>query len=304
VLDTKFSHYKGSLKMGVAAGHDATNATEVVELMSSTSHVDGATFVNLVPDRAKQPTLKTASGFIAGRCTYLSTVFKYDSAAGTDKKHASSLTMFENAGIGVGKTITYELLLGSLDKDGGLRTLLADGFRSTQAVPVAEDTHAYTAVTTAYPSMVSSFASPLPSEAELTRLAHVLKEEFKHRPVARTKAMQPATGRGSDARDVRALPLHQAQLPQEIYQGESLREAREQVQRGTRGCCAGHIRSGGNRCRFGRGEPDASHDADRSHRAAAFFQHVACDGIRAQPGPRSRAALLRGGDRAARAVVS
>jgi hypothetical protein len=181
--------------MGVAAGHDATNATEVVELMSSTGHVDGATFVNLVPDRAKQPTLKTASGFIAGRCTYLSTVFKYDSAAGTDKKHASSLTMFENAGIGVGKTITYEQLLGSLDKDGGLRTLLADGFRSTQAVPVAEDTHAYTAVTTACPSMVSSFASPLPSEAELTRLAHVLKEEFKHRPVARTKAMQPATGR-------------------------------------------------------------------------------------------------------------
>ena len=193
MLDTKFSHYKGSLKMGVAAGHDATNATEVVELMSSTSHVDGATFVNLVPDRAKQPTLKTASGFIAGRCTYLSTVFKYDSAAGTDKKHASSLTMFENAGIGVGKTITYEQLLGSLDKDGGLRTLLADGFRSTQAV--AEDTPAYTAVTTAYPSMVSSFATSLPSEAELKRLAHVLKEEFKHRPVARTKAMQPATGR-------------------------------------------------------------------------------------------------------------
>ena len=165
----------------------------VVELMSSTSHVDGATFVNLVPDRAKQPTLKTASGFIAGRCTYLSTVFKYDSAAGTDKKHASSLTMFENAGIGVGKTITYEQLLGSLDKDGGLRTLLADGFRSTQAV--AEDTPAYTAVTTAYPSMVSSFATSLPSEAELKRLAHVLKEEFKHRPVARTKAMQPAAGR-------------------------------------------------------------------------------------------------------------
>jgi hypothetical protein len=32
VLDCKFSHYKGSLSMGVAAGHDATTAAEVVDL--------------------------------------------------------------------------------------------------------------------------------------------------------------------------------------------------------------------------------------------------------------------------------
>jgi hypothetical protein len=72
--------------MGVAAGHDATTAAEVVDLWSSTSKVAGATFVNLQPDRAKQPKLKTASGFIAGRCTFLSTVFNYASNAGTDKK--------------------------------------------------------------------------------------------------------------------------------------------------------------------------------------------------------------------------
>jgi hypothetical protein len=93
--------------MGVAAGNDATTAAEVVDLWSSTSKVAGATFVNLQPDRAKQPKLKTASGFIAGRCTFLSTVFNYASNAGTDKKPAISVTMFENAGIGVGKTITY-----------------------------------------------------------------------------------------------------------------------------------------------------------------------------------------------------
>ena len=67
--------------MGVAAGHDATTAAEVVDLWSSTSKVAGATFVNLQPDRAKQPKLKTASGFIAGRCTFLSTVFNYASNA-------------------------------------------------------------------------------------------------------------------------------------------------------------------------------------------------------------------------------
>ena len=106
--------------MGVAAGHDATTAAEVVDLWSSTSKVAGATFVNLQPDRAKQPKLKTASGFIAGRCTFLSTVFNYASNAGTDKKPAISVTMFENAGIGVGKTITYGQLVGSLDKDGDL----------------------------------------------------------------------------------------------------------------------------------------------------------------------------------------
>jgi hypothetical protein len=49
--------------MGVAAGNDATTAAEVVDLWSSTSKVAGATFVNLQPDRAKQPKLKTASGF-------------------------------------------------------------------------------------------------------------------------------------------------------------------------------------------------------------------------------------------------
>ena len=40
-----------------------------------------------------------------------------------------TLTMFENAGIGEGRKITYEQLVGSLDKDGGLRSLrlLADG---------------------------------------------------------------------------------------------------------------------------------------------------------------------------------
>jgi len=108
--------------MGVAAGHDATTAAEVVDLWSSTSKVAGATFVNLQPDRAKQPKLKTASGFIAGRCTFLSTVFNYASNAGTDKKPAISVTMFENAGIGVWKTITYGQLVGSLDKDGDLQS--------------------------------------------------------------------------------------------------------------------------------------------------------------------------------------
>ena len=139
--------------MGVAAGHDATTAAEVVDLWSSTSKVAGATFVNLQPDRAKQPKLKTASGFIAGRCTFLATVFNY-------------------AGIGVGKTITYEQLVGSLDKDGDLRRLLAEGFSSTQAV--ADDTPAmYATVTTAYPSMVGCFASALDLEAECYRLDHV-----------------------------------------------------------------------------------------------------------------------------------
>jgi hypothetical protein len=170
--------------MGVAAGHDATTAAEVVDLWSSTSKVAGATFVNLQPDRAKQPKLKTASGFIAGRCTFLSTVFNYASNAGTDKKPAISVTMFENAGIGVGKTITYGQLVGSLDKDGDLRSLLAEGFRSTQAV--AEDTPAmYATVTTAYPSMVGCFASALDLEADCYRLDHVLKLGVKHRAVPR-----------------------------------------------------------------------------------------------------------------------
>ena len=177
--------------MGVASGHDATTAAEVVDLWSSTSKVAGATFVNLQPDRAKQPKLKTASGFIAGRCTFLSTVFNY---AGTDKKPAISVTMFENAGIGVGKTITYEQLVGSLDKDGDLRRLLAEGFSSTQAV--AEDTPAmYTTVTTAYPSMVGCFASALDIEDELNRLDHVLKSDFKHRAVPRRAPQKPASGR-------------------------------------------------------------------------------------------------------------
>ena len=180
--------------MGVASGHDATTAAEVVDLWSSTSKVAGATFVNLQPDRAKQPKLKTASGFIAGRCTFLSTVFNYASNAGTDKKPAISVTMFENAGIGVGKTITYEQLVGSLDKDGGLRSLLAEGFSSTHAV--AEDTPAtYTTVTTAYPSMVGCFASALDLEAELYRLDHVLKSDFKHRAVPRRAPQKPASGR-------------------------------------------------------------------------------------------------------------
>ena len=177
--------------MGVAAGHDATTAAEVVDLWSSTSKVAGATFVNLQPDRAKQPKLKTASGFIAGRCTFLSTVFNY---AGTDKKPAISVTMFENAGIGVGKTITYEQLVGSLDKDGDLRRLLAEGFSSTQAV--ADDTPAmYATVTAAYPSMVGCFASALDLEAELYRLDHVLKSDFKHRAVPRRAPQKPASGR-------------------------------------------------------------------------------------------------------------
>ena len=180
--------------MGVASGHDATTAAEVVDLWSSTSKVAGATFVNLQPDRAKQPKLKTASGFIAGRCTFLSTVFNYATNAGTDKKPAISVTMFENAGIGVGKTITYEQLVGSLDKDGGLRSLLAEGFSSTQAV--AEDTPAtYTTVTTAYPSMVGCFASALDPEAELYRLDHVLKSDLKHRAVPRRAPQKPASGR-------------------------------------------------------------------------------------------------------------
>ena len=180
--------------MGVASGHDATTAAEVVDLWSSTSKVAGATFVNLEPDRAKQPKLKTASGFIAGRCTFLSTVFNYASNAGTDKKPAISVTMFENAGIGVGKTITYEQLVGSLDKDGDLRRLLAEGFSSTQAV--AEDTPAmYATVTTAYPSMVGCFASALDLEAELYRLDHVLKSDFKHRAVPRRAPQKPASGR-------------------------------------------------------------------------------------------------------------
>ena len=180
--------------MGVASGHDATTAAEVVDLWSSTSKVAGATFVNLQPDRAKQPKLKTASGFIAGRCTFLSTVFNYASNAGTDKKPAISVTMFENAGIGVGKTITYEQLVGSLDKDGDLRRLLAEGFSSTQAV--AEDTPAmYATVTTAYPSMVGCFASALDLEAELYRLDHVLKSDFKHRAVPRRAPQKPASGR-------------------------------------------------------------------------------------------------------------
>ena len=180
--------------MGVAAGHDATTAAEVVDLWSSTSKVAGATFVNLQPDRAKQPKLKTASGFIAGRCTFLSTVFNYASNAGTDKKPAISVTMFENAGIGVGKTITYGQLVGSLDKDGDLRSLLAEGFRSTQAV--AEDTPAiYTTITTAYPSMVGCFASALDLEAECYRLDHVLKLGVKHRAVPRRAPQKPASGR-------------------------------------------------------------------------------------------------------------
>ena len=83
--------------MGVAAGNDATTAAEVVDLWSSTSKVAGATFVNLQPDRAKQPKLKTASGFIAGRCTFPSTVFNYASNAGADTKPAISVSMFENA---------------------------------------------------------------------------------------------------------------------------------------------------------------------------------------------------------------
>ena len=180
--------------MGVASGHDATTAAEVVDLWSSTSKVAGATFVNLQPDRAKQPKLKTASGFIAGRCTFLSTVFNYASNAGTDKKPAISVTMFENAGIGVGKTITYEQLVGSLDKDGDLRSLLADGFSSTQAV--AEDTPAmYATVTTAYPSMVGCFASALDLEADCYRLDHVLKLGVKHRAVPRRAPQKPASGR-------------------------------------------------------------------------------------------------------------
>ena len=180
--------------MGVAAGHDATTAAEVVDLWSSTSKVAGATFVNLQPDRAKQPKLKTASGFIAGRCTFLSTVFNYASNTGTDKKPAISVTMFENAGIGVGKTITYGQLVGSLDKDGELRSLLAEGFRSTQAV--AEDTPAmYATVTTAYPSMVGCFASALDLEAECYRLDHVLKLGVKHRAVPRRAPQKPASGR-------------------------------------------------------------------------------------------------------------
>ena len=180
--------------MGVAAGHDATTAAEVVDLWSSTSKVAGATFVNLQPDRAKQPKLKTASGFIAGRCTFLSTVFNYASNAGTDKKPAISVTMFENAGIGVGKTITYGQLVGSLDKDGDLRSLLAEGFRSTQAV--AEDTPAmYATVTTAYPSMVGCFASALDLEADCYRLDHVLKLGVKHRAIPRRAPQKPASGR-------------------------------------------------------------------------------------------------------------
>ena len=180
--------------MGVASGHDATTAAEVVDLWSSTSKVAGATFVNLQPDRAKQPKLKTASGFIAGRCTFLSTVFNYASNAGTDKKPAISVTLFENAGIGVGKTITYEQLVGSLDKDGDLRRLLAEGFSSTQAV--AEDTPAmYTTVTTAYPSMVGCFASALDLEADCYRLDHVLKLGVKHRAVPRRAPQKPASGR-------------------------------------------------------------------------------------------------------------
>ena len=180
--------------MGVAAGHDATTAAEVVDLWSSTSKVAGATFVNLQPERAKQPKLKTASGFIAGRCTFLSTVFNYASNAGTDKKPAISVTMFENAGIGVGKTITYGQLVGSLDKDGELRSLLAEGFRSTQAV--AEDTPAmYATVTTAYPSMVGCFASALDLEADCYRLDHVLKLGVKHRAVPRRAPQKLASGR-------------------------------------------------------------------------------------------------------------
>jgi hypothetical protein len=102
--------------------------------------------------------------------------------------------MFENAGIGVGKTITYEQLVGSLDKDGDLRSLLAEGFSSTQAV--ADDTPAmYATVTTAYPSMVGCFASALDLEAELYRLDHVLKSDFKHRAVPRRAPQKPASGR-------------------------------------------------------------------------------------------------------------
>ena len=112
------------------------------------------------------PKVKTASGFIAGRCTYLSTKFQYE--VGTDKTRAITLTMFENAGIGEGRKITYEQLVGSLDKDGDLRSLLADGFSSTQAV--AEDTPAmYATVTTAYPSM--SCASLRPSTLKLIAIA-------------------------------------------------------------------------------------------------------------------------------------
>ena len=114
--------------------------------------------------------------------------------ARTDKKPAISVTMFENAGIGVGKTITYEQLVGSLDKDGDLRRLLAEGSSSTQAV--ADDTPAmYATVTTAYPSMVGCFASALDLEAELYRLDHVLKSDFKHRAVPRRAPQKPASGR-------------------------------------------------------------------------------------------------------------
>ena len=191
VLDTKFSHFKGSLSMGVAAGNDATNADEVCGLMEGTCRVNGATFVHLEPDRAEQPKVKTASGFIAGRCTYLSTKFQYE--VGTDKTRAITLTMFENAGIGEGRKITYEQLVGSLDKDGGLRRLLAEGFSSTERV--AQDAHVYATVTAAYPSMVANFASPLAPESELYRLRSVLKPDVKRKPVRRNKPQGPATGR-------------------------------------------------------------------------------------------------------------
>ena len=177
--------------MGVAAGNDATNADEVCGLMEGTCRVNGATFVHLEPDRAEQPKVKTASGFIAGRCTYLSTKFQYE--LGTDNTRAITLTMFENAGIGEGRKITYEQLVGSLDKDGGLRRLLAEGFSSTERV--AQDAHVYATVTAAYPSMVGNFASPLAPESELRRLRSVLKSDVKRKPVRRNKPQGPATGR-------------------------------------------------------------------------------------------------------------
>ena len=148
--------------------------------------------------------------------------------------------MFENAGIGEGRKITYEQLVGSLDKDGGLRSLLADGFSSTERV--AQDTHVYPTVTAAYPSMVANFASPLAPESELYRLRSVLKPDVKRKPVRRNKPQGPALGallRGLRSRSSSTAPssIAESALSKRPAWQRASQNAPVPVGLWTSGCC-------------------------------------------------------------------
>ena len=251
--------------------------------------------------RVQGTKVKTASGFIAGRCTYLSTKFQYE--VGTDKTRAITLTMFENAGIGEGRKITYEQLVGSLDKDGGLRSLLADGFSSTKRA--VQDTHVYATVTAAYPSMVANFASPLAPESELYRLRSVLMPDVKRKPVRRNKPKGPATGRvaprpeGSKAfyctkHNCRKRFVKEAGMAAHIAKCAGGRTDVVRVKTGTEATDAAEGMMN-QQC--------ATMPTNRTERQPSPNTLPPMGFGRNQPGPGSRAALFRGRARAAHQVV-